>query len=59
MYVKYVQIFRRLEQCYDQIVQPQKRRVLRHALDAIIGRRAHAEAGGRHRAARERVHHRQ
>lgn len=38
MYIKYVQIFRRLEQCYDQIVHPQKRRVLRHVLDGTIGR---------------------
>ena len=33
MYIKYIQIFRRLENCYDQIVHPQKRRVLRHVLD--------------------------
>ena len=38
MYVKYIQILRRLEQCYDQIVHPQKRRVLRHVLDGTIGR---------------------
>jgi len=33
MYIKYIQIFRRLENCYDQVVHPQKRRVLRHVLD--------------------------
>lgn len=33
MYIKYIQIFRRLEDCYDQVVHPQKRRVLRHVLD--------------------------
>ena len=33
MYIKYIQIFRRLEGCYDQVVHPQKRRVLRHVLD--------------------------
>lgn len=38
MYIKYIQIMRRLEQCYDQIVQPQKRRVLRHCLDGVMGR---------------------
>ena len=27
-----------MEQCYDQIVHPQKRRVLRHLLDGIMGR---------------------
>ncbi|CAB4019852.1 IQ and AAA domain-containing 1-like [Paramuricea clavata] len=37
-YVKYIQIFRRLEECYDQIVHPQKRRVIRHVLDGTIGR---------------------
>ena len=38
MYIKYIQIMRRLEQCYDQIVHPQKRRVLRHCLDGVMGR---------------------
>lgn len=38
MYIKYIQIFRKLEQCYDQIVHPQKRRVLRHVLDGAMGR---------------------
>jgi len=38
MYIKYIQIFRRLEQAYDQIVHPQKRRVLRHVLDGVMGR---------------------
>merc|ERR1711935_296535 len=38
MYIKYIQIFRRLEQSYDQIVHPQKRRVLRHCLDGVMGR---------------------
>jgi len=35
MYIKYIQIFRKLESCYDQIVHPQKRRVLRHVLDGM------------------------
>ena len=38
LYIKYLQIFRKLEQCYDQIVHPQKRRVLRHVLDGVMGR---------------------
>ena len=38
MYIKYIQIFRRLEQSYDQMVHPQKRRVLRHVLDGVMGR---------------------
>lgn len=38
MYIKYVQIFRKLEQCYDQMVHPQKRRTVRKTLDGVIGR---------------------
>ena len=38
MFVKYVQIFRKLEQCYDQIVHPQKRRLIRVVLDGCMGR---------------------
>lgn len=38
MYVKYVQSFRKLEECYDQITHAQKRRLLRHVLDGCIGR---------------------
>ena len=38
MYVKYVQSFRKLEECYDQITHAQKRRLLRHLLDSVIGR---------------------
>lgn len=38
LYIKYIQIFRKLEQSYDQIVHPQKRRVLRHCLDGVMGR---------------------
>ena len=36
--VKYIQIFRRLEQCYDQVVHPQKRILLRKLLDGVTGR---------------------
>ena len=38
MYVKYVQIFRKLETSYDQVVHPQKRRDMRRALEACMGR---------------------
>lgn len=38
MYVKYVQSFRRLEECYDQIAHAQKRRILRNLLDGVMGR---------------------
>merc|ERR1712055_1007037 len=38
VYIKYIQAFRRLSDCYDQIVHPQKRRVLRHMLDGTMGR---------------------
>ena len=38
MYIKYIQSFRRLEDCYDQVVHPQKRRLLRHLLDGVMGR---------------------
>ncbi|KAM3857053.1 dynein regulatory complex protein 11 [Diretmus argenteus] len=37
-YIKYLQIFRSLEAAYDQIVHPQKRRVVRHLLDGVMGR---------------------
>uniref|UniRef100_F6V6L4 Uncharacterized protein n=1 Tax=Ciona intestinalis TaxID=7719 RepID=F6V6L4_CIOIN len=38
LYIKYVQIFRKLESSYDQIVHPQKRRILRQVLDGTMGR---------------------
>jgi len=38
MYIKYIQIYRKLEECYDQIVHPQKRLVLRRVVDGAIGR---------------------
>uniref|UniRef100_A0A8C0AES6 IQ motif containing with AAA domain 1 n=1 Tax=Bos mutus grunniens TaxID=30521 RepID=A0A8C0AES6_BOSMU len=37
-YIKYVQIFRNLENVYDQIVHPQKRILIRKILDAVMGR---------------------
>ncbi|XP_062251903.1 dynein regulatory complex protein 11-like [Platichthys flesus] len=37
-YVRYLQIFRKLEEIYDQVVHPQKRRLIRTILDGVIGR---------------------
>ncbi|XP_076860476.1 dynein regulatory complex protein 11 isoform X2 [Brachyhypopomus gauderio] len=38
LYVRYTQIFRHLEETYDQILHPQKRRVIRGLLDSTMGR---------------------
>jgi hypothetical protein len=38
IYIKYVQIYRKLEECYDQMVHPQKRLDIRKALESTIGR---------------------
>ncbi|KAJ8375468.1 hypothetical protein SKAU_G00060480, partial [Synaphobranchus kaupii] len=38
LYVRYVRIFRQLEEAFDQIVHPQKRRVIRAVLDGVMGR---------------------
>lgn len=37
-FLRYMQVARRVEACYDQMVQPQKRLVLRRLLDAVLGR---------------------
>ncbi|KAM9483755.1 LOW QUALITY PROTEIN: dynein regulatory complex protein 11 [Clarias gariepinus] len=37
-YLRYLQIFRGLEAAYDQLVHPQKRRVVRHVLEGVMGR---------------------
>ncbi|MBZ3886216.1 IQ and AAA domain-containing protein 1 [Sciurus carolinensis] len=37
-FIKYVQIFRNLENIYDQIVHPQKRLLIRKILDGVMGR---------------------
>ncbi|DBA81732.1 hypothetical protein WJX77_003084 [Trebouxia sp. C0004] len=37
-YVKYVQVFKKLERAYDQTVHPQKRLDMRGALEACMGR---------------------
>ena len=38
IYIRYLQIFRRLEVAYDQMVHPQKRQDMRRALEACMGR---------------------
>ncbi|XP_011499009.1 PREDICTED: IQ and AAA domain-containing protein 1 [Ceratosolen solmsi marchali] len=38
LYVRYIDLSNRLEQCYDQIVQPQKRSLLRRLLESTYGR---------------------
>ncbi|XP_026185252.1 dynein regulatory complex protein 11-like [Mastacembelus armatus] len=38
LYLKYLQIFRSLEEVYEQLVQPQKRRAVRMVLDGLTGR---------------------
>ncbi|XP_077664914.1 IQ and AAA domain-containing protein 1-like [Eretmochelys imbricata] len=38
LFLRYTQILRCLEACYDQMVHPQKRRVLEHMLDGVMGR---------------------
>uniref|UniRef100_W5KQD7 IQ motif containing with AAA domain 1 n=1 Tax=Astyanax mexicanus TaxID=7994 RepID=W5KQD7_ASTMX len=37
-YLRYLHIFRRLEEVYDQIVHPQKRQVVRQVLEGVMGR---------------------
>uniref|UniRef100_UPI0037E85F5E dynein regulatory complex protein 11 isoform X1 n=2 Tax=Semicossyphus pulcher TaxID=241346 RepID=UPI0037E85F5E len=38
LYVRYIQIFRQLEKVYDQVVHPQKRRVIRAIVEGVMGR---------------------
>ncbi|KAL4635364.1 IQ and AAA domain-containing protein 1 [Arapaima gigas] len=38
LFVGYVQVFRQLEETYDQVVHPQKRRLIRDVLDGVMGR---------------------
>eukprot|EP00878_Enallax_costatus_P017399 GHUV01018273.1.p1 GENE.GHUV01018273.1~~GHUV01018273.1.p1 ORF type:complete len:830 (+),score=314.81 GHUV01018273.1:156-2492(+) len=38
IYIKYLQIFRKLEMAYDQTLQPQKRQDMKKALEACMGR---------------------
>merc|ERR1719478_906743 len=38
LYIRYLQIFRKLEESYDQMVHPQKRMDIKKALEAVMGR---------------------
>ncbi|XP_069677027.1 dynein regulatory complex protein 11-like [Periplaneta americana] len=38
LYLKYIELIRNLDQCYDQIVQPQKRPMIRKLLEMCLGR---------------------
>uniref|UniRef100_A0A3B3C2F2 IQ motif containing with AAA domain 1 like n=1 Tax=Oryzias melastigma TaxID=30732 RepID=A0A3B3C2F2_ORYME len=38
LYVRYIQILRKLEKAYDLIIHPQKRRAIRKAIDSVMGR---------------------
>lgn len=38
IYIRYLQIFRKLEMAYDQMLQPQKRQDMKKALEACMGR---------------------
>eukprot|EP00899_Mesostigma_viride_P008882 jgi/Mesvir1/17996/Mv09337-RA.2 len=38
IYVKYLQLFRNVEESYDQMVHPQKRNDIRKMLEAVLGR---------------------
>ena len=38
MYIQYIMTFHKLEECYDQVIHPQKRRLIRHVLDGTMGR---------------------
>ncbi|KAE8744483.1 hypothetical protein FOCC_FOCC008871 [Frankliniella occidentalis] len=38
LYVKYITVMNSLDQCYDQMVQPQKRILVRKLLDSTLGR---------------------
>ncbi|KAJ3140041.1 Dynein regulatory complex protein 11 [Physocladia obscura] len=38
LYIKYIQAFRKLEIAYDQLVHPQKRRLLKEILVGVMGR---------------------
>ncbi|XP_011311368.1 IQ and AAA domain-containing protein 1 [Fopius arisanus] len=38
LYIRYIVICNKLEQCYDQVIQPQKRSLMRKLLDGTLGR---------------------
>ena len=38
LYIKYIEIYKRLEECYDQMVHPQKRIFIKKTLECTISR---------------------
>eukprot|EP00392_Amoebophrya_sp_AT5.2_P012053 g12147.t1 len=38
LYIKYLQIYKKLEDCYDQIIHPQKRRSIKEVLETVLVR---------------------
>lgn len=38
LYIKYIEVYKKLEDCYDQTVQPQKRTLLREMLENTMVR---------------------
>lgn len=38
LYTRYLKLFRQLEEVYDQVVHPQKRRAIRQVLEGVMGR---------------------
>lgn len=38
LYIKYIEIYKKLEECYDQMVHPQKRATIKPALEAVMSR---------------------
>ena len=37
MYIRYIQVYKNLEDCYDQMIHPQKREDIKAALENCIG----------------------
>lgn len=37
MYIRYIQVYKNLEDCYDQMIHPQKREDIKMALENCIG----------------------
>merc|ERR1711907_637864 len=37
MYIRYIQVYKNLEDCYDQMIHPQKREDIKYALENCIG----------------------
>jgi hypothetical protein len=44
LYLRYITIYRKLEDCYDQMIHPQKRRDLKLALEVVMARLCQVKA---------------